>query len=67
MPNGTRVFNSNKNSNNFEKEKNFWNKSNSFQMNCIPMRIGKGKRFNKNKIFEEFYTSFESPYEYYEI
>ncbi len=67
MQNETRVFDSNSNKAFSGKEESFWNKSNSFQMNCIPMRIGKGKRFNKNKIFEEFDTSFEPLYEGYEI
>jgi len=57
----TKNFNLNENSNEgfTRMEESYWNESNSFQMSCIPMRVGKGKRFNKNKIFEESDNFFE--------
>lgn len=37
-----------------EVSKAYWSKLRSSQTNSIPMKIGKGKRFNKKKLLEEF-------------
>lgn len=50
-----------------ELAKMYWRKINNTQTSCTPMKIGKGKRFNKKKALEEFNFNFHESCENYEF
>lgn len=39
--------------------RSYWENFNSSPVNCVPMKIGKEKRFNEKKLLNEFYLEEE--------
>lgn len=51
----------------YGKKPAYWENFNSSQASCVPMKIGKEKRFNKKKFLHEFGPNWEEQSEYFEM
>ena len=67
MLNEVRFYDSNGNCKKVLSGKNlshvYWKKINSSQKSSTPMRFGKGKRFNKQQLYEEYDTYLDECFE----